>query len=181
MQIVCSIVNQAFLNIYSQLAIAWENPVLCTKKEADKKAKKQNTDASMDTAPEVRWSIFSINVWNNSGWLEENLGLPVLILPVYHPTVGAGLQKSHLPVHALALTPQVAPPTAPEAVKLSSSIKRKAMPLERRRGSSYISTVWCQKTEMLPLHRIQQTKGKEAEEADNSSGPQCGGFHTLFK
>ena len=53
-----AIVNQRhFLNIcsfYSHLAIARENAFLCAKKEADKKAKKQDTDASMDTAPEVR-------------------------------------------------------------------------------------------------------------------------------
>ena len=89
--------------------------------------------------------------------------------------------EAHLPVHALALALQVAPPTAPEAVQLSSSVIRKVIPMERRRGSPYVSTVRCQKTEMLPLHRVQKTKGEEAEEADNSPGPRCGGFHTLFK
>ena len=53
-----AIINQRHsLNIrsfYSQLAIARENAFLRAKKEADKKAKKQDADASMDTAPEVR-------------------------------------------------------------------------------------------------------------------------------
>ena len=53
-----AIINQRHsLNIrsfYSQLAIARENAFLRAKKEADKKAKKQDDDASMDTAPEVR-------------------------------------------------------------------------------------------------------------------------------
>ena len=93
--------------------------------------------------------------------MEENLGLTVLVLPVDRPRVGADLRKSHLPVHALALAPHVAAPAAPEAVQLSPSVIRKAMPMERRRGSSYVSTVPCQKTEMLPLHRVQKTKGEE--------------------
>ena len=52
------IINQRHsLNIrsfYSQLAIPQENSFLHIKKETDKKVKKQNTDASMDTAPEVQ-------------------------------------------------------------------------------------------------------------------------------
>ena len=87
----------------------------------------------------------------------------------------------HLPVHVLALAPHVASPVAPEAIQLSLSIIRKAVPMERRRGSPYVVTVRCHKTEMLPLHRVQKTKEEEAEEADNSSGSWCGGFHTLFK
>ena len=88
----------------------------------------------------------------------------------------------HLPAHALALAPHVAPPAAPEAVQLILSVIRRAMPLmERRRGSLFVSTVQCQKTEMLPLHHVQKTKEEKAEEADNSSGSWCGGFHTLFK
>ena len=86
-----------------------------------------------------------------------------------------------LPAHALALAPHVAPPAAPEAVQLILSVIRRMPLMERRRGSPFVSTVQCQKTEMLPLHRVQKTKEEKAEEADNSSGSWCGGFHTLFK
>ena len=53
-----AIINQRHsLNIrsfYSQLAIARENSFFRAKREADKKAKKQNTVTPMDTAPEAR-------------------------------------------------------------------------------------------------------------------------------
>ena len=114
--------------------------------------------------------------------MEENLGLTVLVLPAsVHPRVGVDLQESHLPVHTLALAPRVALPAAPGDDQLSSSAIRRAMPMVRGRGSLYISTVQSQKTEVLPLHRVQKTEGEEAEEADNSSGSRCGGFYTLFK